>query len=306
MSCKLIDRGRNESALAVGKYYLMIFLLLYSSGGQAQVGNDQVPLLPSYQWNTTSFFNPSQRIRSTDWAVTARYRGLTGALKAINQFEIGGGLSFKGIHQVNAVGVFSKVGPYISVNRLGLSYGVKVQLSREWDAVLGMSVLLTQYSLMSTTAGPGGSSSGFDGAFGGALIHKKWEIAVGTNQVFESTIRPLNYEYRLERYYQAYISRESDLSPDFKFGTLIYYRFLKIDRDDFVGTCQLTYKDLIEVGGSFHYGEGVSPQMGINYEKKALNYRLVLSYFLPLGVMTKHIRTPAYEVTLWIYRKPKD
>ena len=306
MSSKLTDRGRNEFALAVVKYCLVIVLLVCSSVVKAQVGNDQVPLLPSYLWNTTSFFNPSQRIRTTDWAMTARYRGLTGALKEINQLEIGGNISLKEIHQVNAVGVFSKIGPYISVNRFGLSYAVKVPLSNMWDAVLGMSALLTQYSLASTTAGPGGSSGGFDGAFGGALIHERWEFAIATNQVFESSVRPLNFEYALNRYHQAYVSRVSDLSPDFKLGTVVYYRYLELDRDDFVGSCQLTYKDALEVGGSYHPGEGISPQLAVNYEKKALNYRLVLSYFLPLGLTTKHIRTPAYEVTLWVFQKPRD
>jgi Type IX secretion system membrane protein PorP/SprF len=119
----------------------------------------------------------------------------------------------------------SKIGQYISRNRLQARYSWNLQLSPQSFLSAGISLGFINYAFLTTQGGTGGSDFGPDGAFGIHFIRQNTKIGLSIQQLFSPVLIPVDQSFKLVKLYNLDISQRFRISPRLHlslFGVLQY------------------------------------------------------------------------------------
>ena len=190
-----------------------------------------------------------------------------GLIKYINRFYIDADKRIKtsrpySFHFVGLQATSSKIGQYISKNRLQVRYSWYTQLTKKAALSAGISLGYVNYAFLTTQGGTGGSAFGPDGTLGLHYIRENTIIGVAVQQIFPTVLIPINQSFRLNKLYNIDISQRFRIGPNVKLITygvaqfssqtnFIYTLGLMSDLSDYV---MLGINDFSSRKTSFNFG----------------------------------------------------
>lgn len=119
-------------------------------------------------------------------------------------------------HFIGMQALSSKIGQYISKNRLQFRYSWFTQLSRKASLSAGISLGFINYAFLTTQGGAGGSDFGPDGMLGIHYVRANTVIGIGIQQLFAPVLIPVNQSFKLNRLYNVDVSHRIRIAPRVK------------------------------------------------------------------------------------------
>ena len=148
--------------------------------------------------------------------INLRYQNKTGIFSDLRDIYFDALVKTKQAHTLG-LKVYSEQETFLfSKSKILAIYAYNLKLAEEVEWKSGIQAGVANVYFGSTDASAGGSSWNGDAAISTTLCYRKWKLALGLQQLPASNITPINYEFQLKRYLEAYLSKKIALGPDFE------------------------------------------------------------------------------------------
>lgn len=94
-----------------------------------------------------------------------------------------------------------------SKSKILFVYGYTLNIREDMQWTSAAQVGFANINFGASAASGGGGAWNWDASVATTLEYRTWELALGMNQIPSSKLRPINYEFQLGRYIDAYISK---------------------------------------------------------------------------------------------------
>lgn len=262
--------------------FLFIFLIAFSPL-KAQEGT-VVPALFDQFFNNYYLVNPANEDSAASLRLRIGNRSLTGIFAGVNRIYFDADAGFRAkrpdrFHSVGIQAVNSRDGEFFSRSRLYGRYSWRTGLSPKASLSAGIAIGIVNYAFRPSQASPGGSSVVTDGNAGLWYLRSRTKIGLSMQQMLEQKLRPINQEFRLNRFYNFNISNLFPLGPYLNLTTHIYTRLQKQEPVtlDLAGILEIQQR--LEAGFNYRHLRGVAFMAGIKrIHFGALDLSIMASY----------------------------
>jgi hypothetical protein len=209
---------------------------------------------------------------------SVNYKNRIGAASDIRDIYFDLSLPLKKKHHLGLKIYSEQETTLFSKNKFSLFYNYKIKFNKKTSLTLAANSGLSSITFESSNANNGGSDLAPDISVASLLTIKNFDFGISFNQITQSTIRPINYEFTLTRYLDLFLSHKIDVNQDFVFK---YGINPKMSRDYFLldANVDLSYKEqfgvLAKIGKQYSFATGayVCIDNIIDYKLKvALSY----------------------------------
>jgi hypothetical protein len=146
--------------------------------------------------------------------VTVQYQNKIGIFSDIRSIYVDGMLKSKQGHLLGMKIYSEQETSLYSKTKAFLEYGYTIKLNENltWTSAAQIGVVNMAFGASDVSAG--GSAWNWDASLSTTFQYKeKWHLGIGLNQIPAAKLRPVNYEFQLNRYLETILSKKMDLSP---------------------------------------------------------------------------------------------
>lgn len=169
----------------------------------------------------------------------------------------------KNLHAMGLSFMNNKEGNLLDFNRAYFQYAFHLSLSEEWKLSSGITLGFLNFSAEQTSSSARISSYAPDGSLGLWLYRDKEKIGFSFAQMFDKSLRVINEQILINRFYRMIYSRSFSLSPYIKFIPAAQLAINKKLREADLNTSFLL-KDLVMIGVSYRFDKGTAYFFGLN------------------------------------------
>lgn len=154
-------------------------------------------------YQNTLFNNPTPLLIDHKGELNVLYQGRTGPYSDVNSMHFSGSYTFATRHLAGFYVATENESEFLRKARYYAKYALSLQLSEKTKLVSGVMMGVVTYQFVSASANTGGSDNKWDASLGLGLLSGRFSCFASMQQVPESRLRPLIYDYALRRYYVA-------------------------------------------------------------------------------------------------------
>lgn len=277
--------------------------IFFSAIAHSQTINDNALKVENI-YSNISYSNPSYNGTTGKAEVFLFYKSYSGSLSQLKTLytQINYNIKDKEDASVNrkqTLGAFlftEKEGEYFSRNRFNISYCWHGRVSENYELSAGISVVYISYVFTNSSGGAGGADNTFSSNIGICLNSPTFTIGLAVQDFNSPSLRPLNYQFRFNRYYVANLGKKFILNEKLRLDLLStsYWnsKFMMNNSASFL------ISDHVSIGTFFHTYLGWSAMAGIkDVEFLSGELNFLFAYKLPVK-SSSNLITNSYEFSL--------
>jgi type IX secretion system PorP/SprF family membrane protein len=299
---KLLNNPQYFHSMRISIVVSVVLLSTSISGAQAQSGAG-FPVQFIQFFKTYNLINPASIGKDSAVEFKTGNKSLTGAFSGVRTFYFNGNVVLnpsskgKSRHALGASFINDKEGDYINRNRAALLYAVHLPLTRKITMSAGFAVGFLNFAYKASNISAGGSAFAPNADVGLWLHGLNFNIGISGNQIFPTTLSPIDEIYTIERHYNLAADRTFVLSPYVSMTPALVLRW--VDQDNYnadVALILLVQRNVMVAGG-YKYDKGVSLSGGLEKIKIGRQLlKMTFSYYAPLAGLT-YYNPQSYELS---------
>lgn len=276
----------------------------------AQLSNSYPAYFHSIDDNGSSD-NPSIYNHDDKYVLNSQYKSFLGLQSEIKVYNFQAYLLTERNHRWGVRLKSEQEGDFVQRNRLNLVYAIDKSLSKDVSVSFSSYLGGLFYTYSSIGNFQGGSDQGLDLGFSGALNYNKLLVGVSANQLNQTVLQPLSFQYDILRYFDFILEYPIAISPRWDLYTLAKHRKTKNLTTDITQfhVRGASTDDRYSFGLNYLVDLGVSPFLGVNIPYgKSKQQVLCLGMLFYMALNNNPTGDPfmdrQYEITLgWKYLK---
>lgn len=243
------------------------------------------------------FHNPAAKVNSS-LEFSGNFHALVGSFSDVNNTLLLVNYKLKESRALGAYFTNEKTTDFFSRTRLYLAYQEQIELSRQSTLTAGIRLGAVNFVMEPVGFTSGGSDWGMDLSAGIELNSNNFKLGVVGNQLTNTTLRPILFEFELKRFFELYAQHHFDLTPKISYKPELRAR-LNILNDLFILSNVITYNEQYGINLSWSITEGVFFQGFVSYEgSKGHTVKVLFSFFQSIPTTLRRQNTQQIEFGL--------
>lgn len=244
------------------------------------------------------------------YTVNTNYKSFFGIQSKIKIYNLGGYLLTERNHRLGIRVHSENEGEFVQRNRLNLIYSVNKSLSKDVDVAFSGYFGGLFYGYSSVGNFQGGNDRNIDLGFASSIKHNALTIGLSGNQLNQPTLRPLNYQYDIRRYFDLLAEYKITLSNQWDLYTTAKYRKTHHTDTDITHfhTRVVSNNERYFIGINYLVDLGISPSLGISIPYDEANKQFIQLNFSFFMTANNNVGNPfidkQYELSIsWKLKK---